>query len=223
MLALVGIRRTGEMVGTEGLDALPAPPATGWSGFLVVVGNDLTLSAVVAWSLEMRSARPMVPISIIGKVRHDQWQLLAALDRVGLHFNAVHDSGEVTDSTLSAALNLLRDASVEREILQKWLIRWHPAAQALEAILAQIISHGISGGRAKSLRVVGPGREIRDSTLKRLLKKAGLPGPGFLVREARLEGVALRAARGMPTDRAAAAAGFSSPRAMRRARKRLCS
>jgi hypothetical protein len=213
MLALVTHRPAGHRVGTETLAELPDPPAPRWSGFLVVVSELITLSGVVAWALEMRSVRPMVPISIIGNVRRDQRQLLAALDRVGLHFNAVHDSGEITDNELATALDILREASVEREILQKWLVRWQPGAHSLEAVLAQIISHGVRGGRAKSLRVVGPDREIRDSTLTRLLKKAGLPGPGYLVREARLDGVALRAARGVTTDRAASAAGFSSPRA----------
>jgi hypothetical protein len=220
MIALVNLRFSAGIVGAEHLLGPPDPPAIKWSAFLVQVSGELTLSRVLAWTLDMRSSRPMVPIAIAHRFSSDELYLLDSLARLGVRYNAVFDTGDLT-ADLLAALAVLRDASVEREILQAWLARWRSAARSLEPILPQIIAHGVRGGRAKSLEVVDrAGRRLSESTLKRRLRKAGLPTTGQLLRDARLTGARLREARNVNPMVASLAAGYTSHRGRREAQRR---
>lgn len=147
MLALINIRPAGELVGVEFLSDLPNPPALRWSAFLIRVSGELTLDGLVAWALEMRDARPMVPIGIADSFRADERKLIDGLARVGLRFNLVLHLPSLASEDLVGAVEALRDASVEREILQGWMLRGN--AQALEPLLVQIIAHGVRGGRGR--------------------------------------------------------------------------
>ena len=144
-----------------------------------------------------------------------------ALTRTGLQFNVVSRLNPVAGHNLDEAIEVLRDASVERQILETWLGRWHPVASELKHLLIQLIAHGVRGAKAQSLRVRDPdGTAISASTIVRRLKRAGLPGPGELVRDARLTGVALREQRQVSPAGASVAAGYASLHDRRRAKKR---
>jgi hypothetical protein len=145
VLALIGIQPAGVLAGAELLCDLPKPPAHKWSGFLIHVGGPIALSRVIAWALEMREARPHVPIGLAAELMREELQTLSALARVGLGFRPVLHSRLLGSVNLVDALDVLRGASVEREVLHLWLARWQPAAQPLEGILVQIIAHGIHG------------------------------------------------------------------------------
>jgi hypothetical protein len=221
VLALVEVQPEAALAGAELLFDLPNPPAPLWSGFLIQVGGRITLARVTAWALEMRDARPAVPIGLAVDLAQDDGQTLSALARVGLRFNLVLDSRHLGGVDLTDALDALRGASVEQAILHSWLARWQPAAEPREGILIQIIAHGVRGGKTKSLHVMdAPGRVLSPSTVQRLLRKAGLPAPGWLLRDARLTGARLRETRGLSATDASLAAGFSSYDSRRRAEKR---
>lgn len=223
MIALINVRPTVPIAGTELLTDLPAPPAFRWSAFFVHISGTLTLDAAVAWALEIRDARPFVPIGVADSFRDDERKLLAALAkaRVGLRFTSILHLPPLAEHELVEAVEGLRDESVERGILQIWLTRWQPAAQSVEHLLSQIIAHGVRGGKAKSLRVVNEdGSTVSPSNLVRQLKRAGLSGPGALLRDARLTGAALREQRQVSATDAALAAGYASQRHRLRAKKR---
>jgi hypothetical protein len=83
------------------------------------------------------------------------------------------------------------------------------------------VAHGIRGGKAKSLQVIDDnGHAISLSTTTRRLRATGLPGPGHLLRDARLTGAQLRETRSVSAKDSALAAGFGSQRERRRADRR---
>jgi hypothetical protein len=190
-----------------------------WSGFIVAAGRELTLARVVAWALEMRATRPFVPIGIADDFDPDELRLRNSLAGVGLRFTAVAKRPAIAGTELLIVVARIREASVEGEILQIWMARWQPSAIALEDVLLQIIAHGVRGGKTKSLRVIDE-TAVSPSTLTRRLKKTGLPGPGWLLRDARLAGAELDETRKVSPAVASLAAGYSTQRDRRRARKR---
>ena len=222
LLAFIGAQHDAALVGVEWLSDLPAPPALRWSGFLIALGESVPLPRLVAWALELRAARPFVPLGIVGYLGTSELDMLFALARVGLRFESViNERAPSTIHTVSNAVAALREASVERDVLQSWLVRWKGPAHQLEGVLVQIIAHGVRGGKTKSLRVMDTsGRNLSRSTLQRLLRKAGLPAPGHLLRDARLTGAGLRESRGVNATDASLAAGFSSRDSRRRAQQR---
>jgi hypothetical protein len=222
MIAIINVRPAREIPGTEVIPRLPDPPALRWSAFLIGTGGELTLNATVAWALEMRDARPMVPIALAASIfRPDQSKLLDALARTGLRFTLIPNLRPVPGHELGEGVDALRKASVESDILQTWLRRWGPPAATVEYALVQLISHGVRGGKRKSLEVIDPAAHpVSPSTLERRLKRAGLPAPGQLLREARLLGAELREKRFLSPAAASRAAGYTSQRDRRQASKR---
>lgn len=84
-----------------------------------------------------------------------------------------------------------------------------------------IVAHGIRGGMAYSLKATGAdGAPLSESTVRRRLKKAGLPALARLLRDVRLRGVRLRVQLGADKGDAVIAAGFSSVKAFEKAARR---
>lgn len=225
MIAVVGASVPPEAIGAEPQPSLPDPPAARWSGFLLVISRDLPLSGAIAWGLEIRRARPFIPIGLVGQFDASDRDVLDTLKRLGLPLRPVLNADSPPTSVVSpVAIGMIREQAIDSAVAQEWMSRWGVHDPGTVRLLHVLSAVGVRGGKVKQLprHLSGEGMEHwSESTIRRRLSAAGLPSPRHLLRLARLRSVELRKEGGADLSVACRAAGFSSRRHWKRAVSRM--
>lgn len=216
MIAVVGLLCPSSEVGVESLGALPPAPALRWDGFLL--SSTIPLAEMVVWCASVRDVRPEVPIGLAGPASPEFVALIDSLRCLGLGLEPLALDSDYSGTASSSTIEEVRIRTVEATVRAEWLGEWGVLAPDVTQILSALCAVGVRGGGTKSVRVtISGGSVMSESSIRRRLREAGLPGPGQLLWRARHRAVTIRASLGMTEDVAILASGYSSVRAWKRA------
>jgi len=210
MIGLVRILApTDDSAGTESLRALPRIPASKYAGFFVRCDTRTLVEETVDWWSSLRRDRPEIPLGMVAHPR----DCAALLATCSASLASLLQPTELRAGALpNEALNKLREASVEGQILEGLVSEHGPGILHYDATLKPLIARAVRGA-ARDLGVA-------PDTVRRRLRDVGLSA-GRLVRETRVEAYRVRVSLGLSKDTALVCCGWHSHKDRRRVARRL--
>lgn len=216
MIAIVGLTLERACSWVDEITSLPAPPAFEYTGFLISLPSVEDFFSTVAWVHQLRQVRHHLQIGAVAPE-----SISGSLATLGDHLR-IDPILTMEDVPLGGVplevLEQLRKKAVVEQVLLSWHRKGIPSSADAQELAIAAAAVGVTGRGVQSLcRRVDTSR----ASLYRAFQRAGLPPPGVLLRQARVQSVPIRTDLGMDPREARRAARWLSRDAYAKARNRI--